>query len=164
MFETAQQEPSAGTGKIIGGVIAILLVALVVLYFLYFRQEPAATPAAGTGAATAGATAATGGEAPDPMRDLTISKFNLGRDQTQTMALWDIQLANRSRSHAYKNIQYATNYYNAEGALLYHNEGTLSEQLEPGDQRNISQINDGLYPVGTVRYTIELKGAEAVQP
>ncbi len=163
MFETAQQEPSSSAGKTVGAAVAVVLVVIVVVYFVYLRQEPAATPAGPAGQTAAGAAAGEAGT-PDPMRDLAILKFNLGRDQTQTMAMWDIQLANRSRSHGYKDIQYATNYYNNDGALLYHNEGTLSESLEPGDQRTISQINDGLYPVGTTRFTIEIKDAQPVQP
>lgn len=163
MFETAQQEPSSNAPKVVGVVILVVVVLMVGLYFLFLRQEPAATTGAGKPAATpAGATA--GEEQPNVLRDLSILKFNLGRDQTGTMALWDIQLANRSRTFAYKNIQYATNYYNAEGAVLYQNQSTIKEELGPGDQRTISGINDGLYPVGTTRYTIEIKEAEGVRP
>ena len=162
MFETAQQEPSSSAPKVVGAVV-VVVVLMVALYFLFLRQEPAATTEAGKpAAASAGAIA--GEEEPNVLRDLSILKFNLGRDQTGTMALWDIQLANRSRTFAYKNIQYATNYYNAEGALLYQNQSTINEELGPGDQRTISGVNDGLYPVGTTRYTIEIKEAEGVRP
>ena len=162
MFENAQQEENSGAGKIVGAVIAVVLVLLVGVYFLFLREEPAAT-AESPAAAASMADAAASSEPADPMKDLTILKFNLGRDQTQTMAMWDIQVSNRSRSVGYTNIQYATNYYNGQDAVIYHNEGTLSQPIGPFDQRTFSQINDGLYPVGTVRYTIELKGAQPVQ-
>lgn len=164
MFETSQQEPSGHDTKIIAGVIVVIMVVLGIAYYIYIHRAPAATQTAQGSAAVAGAPAAAGDENADPMRDLSIVRFNLGRDQTQTMALWDLQLSNRSRVYAYKNIQYATNYYDNQETLLYHNEGTIQEQMDPGDQRTINQINDGLYPVGVTRYTIEIKGAEAVQP
>lgn len=161
MFETAQEEQNTGTVKIIGGVIAVVAVLLVAVYFLYLHEQPAGETAAGAGTGTS-ATAATA-EPPDPMRDLSIVRSNLRRDQTQTMAMWDIIVANRSRANGYKSIQYATNYYDSAGNVIYHNEGTLPDVVEPGDQHTFSSINDGLYPVATSRYTIELKGAEPVQ-
>jgi hypothetical protein len=36
--------------------------------------------------------------------------------------------------------------------------------LGPGEQRTFSAINDGLYPVNTTRYTIEIKSADAFKP
>jgi hypothetical protein len=163
MFENAQTESSSGSGKIIGGVVVVVAVLLAAVYFLFLRGTG---PANGGGAAgSASAKAAATGEKPDPMKDLTILHFNLGRDQaTQTMAIWDIQVQNRNHGgYGYKNLKYATNYYNGQDALVYHNVGTLSDTVDPGDQHTYSQINDGLYPVGTTRYTIELTGADPVQ-
>jgi len=107
-------------------------------------------------------TTSSGGEGPDPLHDLSIQQFNLGRDRTQTLAMWDIQIMNRSRTHAYREIRYVTNYYDAQGRLLGRNEGTMQVDVGPGQQRAI-RINDGLYPVETRRYTIEIKGAQAIQ-
>lgn len=160
MFESSQQEDSSGTVKIVGGVIAIVAVLLVVVYFLFLHGQPPAATATGAGT---GAKAAATSEKPDPMRDLSIMKSNLRRDQTQTMAMWDIVVANRSRAVSYTGIRYATNYYNSQDAVIYHNEGTLPDPVEPGDQHTFTSVNDGLYPVGTARYTIELKGAEPAQ-
>ena len=162
MFESSQEESGSGAAKTVGGVIVVVVVLLVVVYFAFLRQGPTATTGAKPAGASAANTAASG-EKPDPMRDLTIVKFNLHRDQTQTMAIWDIQVANRSRSQAYKDVKYATNYYNASEAVIYHNEGTLSEVVDPADQHTFSNINDGLYPVGATRYTIEIKGAQPAQ-
>jgi hypothetical protein len=162
MFETSEEQARSGTAKLVGGVIAVVAVVLVVVYFAFLRQEPTSTTGAKPAGASAAKTAASG-EKPDPMRDLTILKFNLHRDQTQTMAIWDIQVANRSRTQSYKDVRYATNYYNGQDAVIYHNEGTLSEVVDPSDQHTFNSINDGLYPVGATRYTIELKGAQPVQ-
>ena len=160
MFETSQEEPSSGTGKIIGGVIAVVGVLLVVVYFAFFHSATQTT----TTSATANQSAVNT-EPADPMKDLAIvGTPNLYRDQaTQTMAMWNIQVANRSKSHAYKDIRYATKYFNAQGAVIYQNEGTLKGQVEPSDQQAFTEINDGLYPVGTNNFTIELKGAQPVQ-
>ena len=161
MFETSQQEEGSSTTKIVGGVIAVVAVILVVVYFLFLHGQPPAGTA--TGAGKSPSTAAADTAKPDPLRDLSIIRSNLRRDQTQTMAMWDIIVANRSRGVAYRNIQYATNYYNASDAVIYHNEGTLPDVIEPGDQHTFESVNDGLYPVGTTRYTIEIKGADAAQ-
>ncbi len=163
MFETSQQESSSGSSKIIGGVIAVLGVLMVGFYFLFMQgNEPAATPGEGQAGMSASSAPAVDEGPADPMRDLAIQRFSLDRDRTQTMAMWTIQLANRSRQHGYKDILYATKYYNSDDILIYENTGTIAEQLDPGDQRTISEINDGLFPVGTVRYTIELTDATGV--
>ena len=164
MFETSQQEPGGGAAKIVGAAVAVAAVLMVVMYFLFVRGEPGTAP--GTAAPGAMSAACEGVSVADaePMRDLAIMKFNLGRDQTQTMALWDIQLANRSRCIAYREIQYATNYYDNAGNVIYQNQGALPGEIGPRDQRTITEINDGLYPLATTRYTIELKGAQAYQP
>ena len=158
MFETSQQEQSSTAPKIIIGAIVVVLALFGVLYFTHLSQPPAA-PAATAGAGAPAAAA--GAESADPMRDLQILKSNLGRDrQTRTMAMWDIQLVNRSRTIGYRAIQYATNYYDAQGNVLSTRGGTFAEPLDPMDQKTFAQINDGLYPVGTTRFTIEIKGAQ----
>jgi len=158
MFETAQEESGSGTAKIVGGVIAVVAVLLVVVYFVYLRGE--STPTAGAGANQVAAT----GEKPDPMRDLHIvGQPNLHRDPaTGTMAVWDLRVENRSKTIAYKDLQYSTNYLNANGESIRQGSGTLSDQVDAADQHSFT-VNDGLYPVGTNRFTIELKGAQPAQ-
>ncbi|OFV97601.1 MAG: hypothetical protein A3H28_12825 [Acidobacteria bacterium RIFCSPLOWO2_02_FULL_61_28] len=161
MFETSQQEQSSQAPKIILGAIAVVLVLFGVLYFGHLNQEQAATPGA---AAEAPAAAAPAGAA-DPMRDLQILRSGLNRDrQTQTMGMWDVQIANRSRTIGYRDVQYTTNYYDAGGNVLATRGGTFPEPLEPTDQKTFTQLNDGLYPTGTTRFTIEIKGAQAATP
>lgn len=162
MFETSQQESSSGDTKLIAGIIVAIMVVLGGLYYVFIHSAPAATPAAG--ADSAAASTAGIDEDPNPLQDIRIVTFNLGKDQTQTMAIWSLQLANRTRTITYKNIQFATNYYDDAGTLLYQNTGTIEQELGPGDQQTFSNINDGLYPLGTTRYTIEIKGAEAIKP
>ena len=160
MFETSQQEQSSQAPKIIIGAIVVVLLLFGVLYFGHLNQEP--TPSATAGAGAPAAAAPAGAEAADPIRDLQILKSNLGRDrQTQTMAMWDVQLANRSRATGYRAVQYVTNYYDAGGSVLATRGGTFPEPLDPMDQKTFAQINDGLYPVGTTRFTIEIRGAQA---
>ena len=163
MFETSQQEQSSQAPKIILGAIAVMLVLFGVLYFGHLSQEEAAAPGAAAEAPAAAAPA--GAEAADPLRDLQILRSGLNRDrQTQTMAMWDVQIANRSRALGYREVQYTTNYYDSGGNVLSTRGGTFPEAFEPGDQKTFTQLNDGLYPVGTTRFSIEIKGAQAATP
>ena len=98
------------------------------------------------------------------MMDLAIQRNNLGRDQTQTMAMWDIVIANRSREITYRNIQYATNYYDGSGNVIYQGAGTLPGEVGPGEQQTFSGINDGLYPLATQRYDIAITSADGFKP
>ena len=162
MFETSQQEQSSTAPKIIIGTIVVVMTAFGVYYLTHLSQEPPASP--GTTAATPAVAAAPAANA-DPTRDLQILRSNLGRDrQTNTMAMWDVLVVNRSRAVAYRNIEYVTNYYDAQQNLLSTRGGTFPEPMDPSDQKSFAQINDGLYPVGTASYTIGIKGAQGTQP
>ena len=163
MFETSQQGPSGGDTKLIAGVIVVIMAVLGVLYYFYVHTAPPATSQS-TAPAAAAQPATTPVPDAQPAVDLAIQRNNLGRDQTQTMAMWDLQIANRSRELTYRNLQYATNYYDGAGNLLYEGSGTLPGELGPGEQRTFSGVNDGLYPVNTTNYTIEIKSADAFKP
>ena len=162
MFENAQQAPSGGSTKIIGGVLVVAVVIMAVLYFVFFSGAP---PAATPGAAPAAAVGAANTPAPDAhyRRDIVIIRSNMGRDQTQTMAMWDLQVSNRSREITYRNIKYTTSYYDGGNNVIQQGTGTLEGELAPGAQRSIS-INDGLYPLATARYGIEFTGADGFKP
>ena len=164
MFETSQQEPSGHDTKIILGVVAVGIVVLIVVYFTMFSGQPAATQPAAAPADAASGPANTPAPDADFRNDLSIQKFNLGRDQTQTMAMWDIQISNRSRTVTYRNIQYATNYYDASNNVIYQGSGIIPGDVIPGDLRTVSGINDGLYPLATVRYTIEFSAGDGFTP
>jgi hypothetical protein len=80
------------------------------------------------------------------------------------MAMWDLVIGNRSREITYRNIQYATNYYDGADNLIYQNSGTIPGEIGPGEQRTVTGINDGLYPLATTRYTVELRSADGFKP
>ena len=167
MFETSQPEESNRTGLIVGGSIVVFLALFGVFYFTYLSQEPATAPAVTAGAGAAAQPTVTPEDlaAANPMLDLQIIQQDLGRDnQTQTMAMWNVRLVNRNRLVAYRNIQYETNYYDAQQNLLSTRGGTFPEPMAPSDQKTFAQLNDGLYPVGTASFTIGIKAAEAGQP
>jgi hypothetical protein len=165
MFETSQPEQNSKAGLIVGGAILVVMAAFGIFYLTHLSQEPETSSGSTTStAAAAPATPADLGSA-NPMIDLQILQQSLGRDnQTQTMAMWNLRLVNRNRAVAYKNIQYETNYYDAQQNLLSTRGGTLPGVLSPSDQKTFSQVNDGLYPVGTASFTIGIKAAEASQP
>lgn len=165
MFENSQPEENSRAGLIVGGAIVVVMAAFGIFYLTHLSQEPAAAPAASAAAEARPAATPEEIAAANPLVDLQIVQNSLGRDnQTQTMAIWNVRLVNRSRTVAYRNIQYETNYYGAQQNLLSTRGGTFPEPLAPGDQKTFAQINDGLYPVGTASFTIGIKAAEAGQP
>jgi len=165
MFENSQPEENSKAGWIVGGTIVVVMAAFGIYYLTHLSQEPAAAPAAPAAAATQPAATPEDIAAANPLIDLQIVQNSLGRDnQTQTMAIWNVRIANRNRTVAYRNIQYETNYYGAQQNLLSTRGGTFPEPMAPGDQKSFAQLNDGLYPVGTASFTIGIKSAEAGQP
>jgi len=78
--------------------------------------------------------------------------------------MWDVQIYNRSRNIAYRNIKYATTYYDAGNNTIHQGSGTLPGEVQPGEYRTIAGVNDGLYPLNTARFAIELTGADGYTP
>jgi hypothetical protein len=164
MFENAQQEPSGGHTRVVAGVIVVLMAVLGVWYYFNIHTAP---PAATQTAAPAAA-APSGGGAPAPdadfKRDLVVQKVDLGRDQTQTMALWAFQIQNRSRTIAYKNLKYKTTYFDAGGNIVRQGAGDVPDTVDAGDLHTVTGLNDGLYPLNTSRFTVEITAADGYLP
>ena len=162
MFENAQQEPSGGSGKIVGVVVAVAIVVLAVAYFMMSGGQPASTPGSKPAAAKSGG----GAPVPDAdfKKDLVVDRPNLGRDQTQTMAVWSFQVVNRSRDIGYRNLKYTTTYYDGGGNVIHQGSGSIPDEIAPAEQHTVSDINDGLYPLNTQRYTIEISSADGFRP
>jgi hypothetical protein len=131
---------------------------------MFMRGQPAAPASSAAAPRAAAGPANTPVPDADHRMDLVIQKNNLGRDQTQTMAMWDLQIANRSRELTYRNIEYATTYYDGAGNVIYEGSGALDGEIGPGETETFTRINDGLYPLRTARYVIELRSADAFKP
>src|SRR5262249_29177641 len=127
----------------------------------YFSGQPASAPASKPAATSGG-----GAPAPDAdfKRDLVVERPNLGRDQTQTMAVWSFQIINRSRAIGYRNLKYSTTYYDGANNVIRQGSGPVPDEVSPGDQHTVSDINDGLFPLNTQRYTIEISSADGFKP
>jgi hypothetical protein len=162
MFENAQQEPSGGSTKVIGGVLVVAVIVIAAVWFLVFRHADTAAPAAAPAGPVAGAANTPVPDANFRM-DLVVLRGDLSRDPTQTQAIWNIQISNRSREITYKNIKYATNYYDGGGNVIQQGSGTLDD-IGPGQQRSFTGLNDGLYPPATSRFGVELTSAEGFKP
>ena len=162
MFENSQQEPNSGSGKTIGIVVGVAVIVMAVLYFTVFSGQPEPAAKKPTAAATGGG----GKPAPDAdfKKDLVVDRPKLGRDQTQTMAVWSFQVENRSRTYGYRNLKYTTTYYDGANNVVRNGSGSIPDEVAPGDQVTVSSINDGLYPLNTQRYTIEISSAEGFTP
>ena len=163
MFENAQQEPSGHDTKIVAGVIVVIMAVLGGLYFAFVHNAPVPTTQP-----KAAAAASSGGGAPAAdanfKADLVVDRPNLGRDKTQTMSVWSLQIVNRSRTYGYRNLKYATTYYDGAQNVIHQGSGSIPDEISPADQRTISNINDGLYPLNTQRYTIEISSADGFTP
>lgn len=153
MFETPQEiKPSASKGLWIGIAVAVILVGVGAYFFIASRSAKQ-TPAA------ASATAQPKEDA-DAVRDLKVQRSTMDKSQNGTATVWLVTIENKSQTYTYSNIQYETTYVGADDHALLINKGTLTASLAPGEQKN-SQINDVLYPAGTVRYRFRITGASS---
>ncbi len=151
MFETPQEiKPSASKGLWIGIAVVVIVVGIGAYFFVTSRGGKPA-PAA------ASAPAQVKGEA-DPVHDLKVQRATMTKDRTGTTAVWLVSIATKSASYSYSNIQYETTYVGANNNALLINKGTIKGPIAPGDVKN-SEINDALYPAGTVWYKLRITGA-----
>jgi hypothetical protein len=151
MFETPQEiKPSASKGLWIGIAVAVVVVGIGAYFFIASRSAKQAPAAASTVAQPK--------EAADAVRDLRVQRATMDKSKTGTATEWLVTIENKSQSYTYSDIQYETTYVAADDHALLINKGTIAVSLAPGEQKN-SQINDVLYPAGTVRYRFRITGA-----
>jgi hypothetical protein len=157
MFETPQEiKPSASKTLWMGIFVGVIVVGLGVYFFISFRGKASKTPTA-----TVSAAAAAPGQLPgnaDPVRDLRVQRATMGKDRTGTTAVWFVTVENKSAIYTYSKIQYETTYVGANNNAILINKGTIAQTIPPGEQKN-SEINDALYPAGTVWYKFRVTGA-----
>ena len=153
MFETPKEiKPSASKGLWIGIALVVIVVGFAAYFFIASRgskQVPATTTAS----------AQPKGDA-DAVRDLKVQRSTMDKSQNGTATVWLVTIENKSQSYTYSDIQYETTYVGADDHALLINKGTIATTLAPGEQKN-SQINDVLYPAGTVRYRFRITGASS---
>lgn len=160
MFETPQEiKPSASKGMWAGIVVVAVAIALGA-YFLVTSKGNANKQALAVTSASAPAQPKANA---DPVRDLKIQRAAMGKDRTGTTAVWAVTIENKSADYSYKNIQYETTYVGANNNAILINKGTIAETIPPGEQKN-SEINDALYPAGTVWYKFRITGATPSTP
>jgi len=153
MFETPQEiKPSASKGLWVGIAVAVIVVGMGAYFFVASRSAKQAPAAAST-------TAQPKGDA-DAVRDLKVQRSTMDKSQNGTATVWLVTIENKSQSYTYSDIQYETTYVGADDHALLINKGTIATTLAPGEQKN-SQINDVLYPAGTVRYRFRITGASS---
>jgi len=153
MFETPQEiKPSASKGLWVGIAVAVIVVGMGAYFFVASRSAKQAPAAAST-------TAQPKGDA-DAVRDLKVQRSTMDKSQNGTATVWLVTIENKSQSYTYGDIQYETTYVGADDHALLINKGTIATTLAPGEQKN-SQINDVLYPAGTVRYRFRITGASS---
>lgn len=112
---------------------------------------------AAKGPASAAAPVAAKGNA-DPVHDLKVVRATMDKDRLGTTAIWLVEIQNKSTQFAYSDIKYETTYIGADNQAVLVNQGTISANIGPGDQKK-SQITDALYPAGTAWYKFRITGA-----
>jgi len=155
MFELPEDKKQASRRRRgIGALIGVFLLALGTLLYVVSRPgAKAPEPVASTAAAPIG-------EA-DPVRDLRVLRATMGKDRTGTWAVWSIALRNKSTGYTYSDIQYETTYIGADDRPVLVNRGTLQMSIEPGEEKDTSELRDALFPTGAVWYKFRLVGAKA---
>jgi hypothetical protein len=160
MFETPQEtKPSASKGLWVGIAVVVIVVGLGAYFFITSRGNANKQP---TTTAVAAAPAPPKGDA-NPVRDLKVQRVTMDKDRTGTTAVWFVTIENKSPSYSYSKIQYETTYVGANNNAILINKGTIAQSIAPGEQKN-SEINDALYPAGTVWYKFRVTGATPSAP
>lgn len=143
MFEVPHEKKEGGSKFVWIALVVIALVAVVGGAF-YLRQQPEETRAAALDLSQA-----------EPLNDLSVDRVTMDPDPTGTRAVWTVVILNSS-PYTYTNIQYETTYLDGGDRVIATNKGTLPGQLDPHQQRTISDLQDILYPTGTVSYRFRL--------
>ncbi|OLC93220.1 MAG: hypothetical protein DMG35_05330 [Acidobacteria bacterium] len=160
MFETPREiKPSASKGLWIGIAVVVIVVGLGAYFLITSRGN--ANKQANTTAAAAAPTQPKGPA--DPVRDLKVQRVTMNKDRTGTTAVWLVTIENKSPAYTYSKIQYETTYVGANNNAILINKGTIAQSIPPGEQKN-SEINDALYPAGTVWYKFRVTGATPSAP
>lgn len=160
MFETPQEiKPSASKSLWVGIVVVVIVVGLGAYFFFTSKGKAIKQPTT-----TAALTAPTQprGDA-NPVRDLKVQRAAMNKDRTGTTAVWFVTIENKSPDYSYSNIEYETTYVGANNVAILMNKGTIAETIPPGEQKS-SEINDALYPAGTVWFKFRVTGAKAATP
>jgi hypothetical protein len=144
MFEVPHEKPEGGTKMLWIGLVVVALVAIVG-GALFLRQAPEETEAA----------PAVDLSQADPVNDLKVNRAAMDRDPTGTRAVWTISIQNDS-PYTYTNIKYEATYLDARETVIVTNEGTLPGSVGPRQQKRIADLQDILYPEGTVSFRFRL--------
>lgn len=144
MFEVPHEKPEGGTKMLWIGLVVVALVAIVG-GALFLRQAPEET----------GAAPAVDLSQADPLTDLKVSRVAMDRDPTGTRAMWTISIENAS-PYTYTDIKYEATYLDAGDRVVATNEGTLPGSVGPHQQRRIADMQDILFPEGTVSFRFRL--------
>ena len=96
----------------------------------------------------------------DPVHDLKILSARMEKDRTGAVAMWLVDVSNKSRAYTYSSIEYETTYVGPNNAAIAVNKGTIAISIVPGDEKTI-EVRDVLYPAGTQWYKFRVTGAKS---
>jgi hypothetical protein len=154
MFEAAQEPKQSNAGRM--WVVTVVVVAMAGLGTWLYTTSKSPSRAR----ATVVSAAATPVGKADPVHDLKVLNARMEKDPTGTIAMWIVQMDNKSKAYTYSTIEYETTYVGANNAALAVNKGIINVSLAPGDQQT-AQVRDILYPIGTSWYKFRITGAKS---
>jgi hypothetical protein len=99
----------------------------------------------------------------DPRSDLAAETSWSARLANQ-VSCFRLSLTNRSRTAAYVDVRYVTEYVGADGRAIEKRDGVIKEIIQPGERRTWEAVTDRAVPRGAVGATLTIVGAEKVIP
>ena len=157
MFELPQESKESSSKGLWIGIAVVVVLAVAGTLFYVKSSRNAKTAKAPLTAPVARPVVVNG----DPIHDLKILDAKMGRDPSGTMALWVVVIENKSTAYTYSDIQYETTYFGANDKPLLQNKGTISVSINPGEEKDVPEFRDALYPSGTAYYRLKITNATA---
>lgn len=75
--------------------------------------------------------------------------------------VWVVNVRNSSKTHAYRDLSYRTEYYAESGTSVARGSGELLIVVRPGEDRRVGEVNDGFVPAQARTCRMKIVGATA---
>jgi hypothetical protein len=98
----------------------------------------------------------------DPRVDITIDKATFARAAFRSLR-WHVEVTNRSRSVAYRDLLYVATYRDRDGRMIDERHELIKDVVQPG-QTLAADLNDGTLNEEVADARIAIVAAEALRP
>jgi hypothetical protein len=100
----------------------------------------------------------------EPRRDLRVTRCRWSRSVAGRVSVFTVTLENRSRAAAYGDFEYATRYFDPEGATFRYGRGVIRDILQPRQTRTWNTVVDGMADPRTAAADLVVFGAQKYLP